>query len=1145
MAVKLPPLAPTSVEVAPPTTTHRLSPSRLSDFLGCEYRTYLDLRADRGEIPREDYRPPDAALLAERGLRHEQAFLDSLREEGRDVVSIPEDHPAEERAAQTEQAMRRGREVIHQAAFIHDNWIGYADFLIRIDTPSALGDYSYEVHDAKLGHHAKPTYIFQLLFYTDQVERIQHLRPGRMHLVLGDGERPPFQPEDFDAYAAQVVHHFEQRRAELDGGATPAYPYRVSDCQLCPWWKHCADKRRDEDHLSLVAMLSRNQGLKLEAEGIHTVGDVATLPADTSIPRLNRSTLANLTQQARLQIDSRGLPAPLYELLEPEHDRGLARLPRPSRGDVFFDFEGDPWWGDEGLEYLFGTVHSGDDDQWHYWPLWAESRAEEKSRFEEWVDWITARLEQHPDLHVFHFNTYEPVTIKKLMARHATREHEVDELLRREVFVDLYAVTRQALRAGLESYGLKALESLIGFERRAPLREAVGSLRGWQRYLDDGDRGELDAIAAYNEDDCRSTRVLRDWLMDRVPEAERQYGVTIAALGPKPPTELSDKAQQYLAKLELARTALTADLPDDESQDDEEQRARRLAFDLLGYHRREAKPAWWEHYSRLDMSMQDLRDYETEAIADLTPVSGAPVETIKQSYLFTLEFPPQEFKLGTGDDALDEGERGVTIVSLDEQTRRVLVKRGKKQGLEPPRALLPGTPYSTDAQVAALFCFADRVAARGLEPCGELDSSTDLLLARAPRFAPGTPALTGGHVDIDVLREQVAGLDGSALFVQGPPGSGKTWAGARVAVELMRRGRRVGVVATSHKAIVNLLDEIDACAAAEGFAFRGWKKAGDGHENNYASDTIVSSEKPPKDADLNLIAGTAWLWAKPETRQNFGVDVLFADEAGQMSLADAIAVAQGARSIVLLGDPQQLAHVSQGTHPHGSGVSVLEHILGDNDTVPPGRGVFLDKTYRMHPEVCSFISETMYDSRLTPIEGGELQVIESSHLSGAGLRIIEIEHEDNRQRSIDEAEAIRLEVDALLDGGRWTNRFGVTYDLALKDILVVAPYNAQVRVLKSVLPEGARVGTVDKFQGQQAPVVFFSMASSSGEDIPRGMDFLFSRNRLNVAVSRAQALAVVVCSPRLLRSRCSTIEQMRLVNMLCRFAGAAQMRLTS
>ena len=392
------------------------------------------------------------------------------------------------------------------------------------------------------------------------------------------------------------------------------------------------------------------------------------------------------------------------------------------------------------------------------------------------------------------------------------------------------------------------------------------------------------------------------------------------------------------------------------------------------------------------------------------------------------------------------------------------------------------------------------------------------------------------------------------LFVQGPPGAGKTWTGSRLIARLIAQGRRVGVAATSHKAIHNLLEAVEEAAAEMGLAFAGLKKAGaDNPESRFTSAHIRSSADGrdfPPGADVRLVAGTSWLWAAEAMAE--AVDVLFVDEAGQVALADALAMASGARSLVLLGDPQQLAHVSQGVHPRGSGASVLEHLLGDRDTVPPETGVFLDRTFRMHPDVCRFVSEAMYEGRLRPTPGCERQAVWSPGLSGTGVRHLEVDHADNRQASREEAERIAQEIERLLTGGTFTDAGGATRRLTLDDILVVAPYNAQVRCLRAHLPEGARVGTVDKFQGQQAPVVFFSMTSSSADDVPRGMDFLFSRNRLNVAVSRAQALAVVVSSPRLLTARCATVEQMRLGNALgelvdeaARQAGAAPSALSA
>ncbi len=1113
-----------------------LSPSALNRFLACEHRTYLDLLERRGE-PVAERRPPAMELLFERGRRHEDAVVAGLRADGRDVVSLEDEHADRPtRAARTLAAMREGREVIHQACFLRDGWVGFPDFLVRIDEASDLGPWAYEVHDAKLGRHPQPRHVFQLLFYTDELERLQGVRPARMHLMLGNDERPAFAPDDFAAYAGRIREAFGARHeqlAEPEPVPPVAYPYAVSDCDFCPWWHHCAERRRADDHVSLVAGLQRGQGLKLEAAGIHTVAGLAAVAPDVAVPRLPAATLGTLRAQADLQVRSRGRERPLFELLEPGHDRGLGRLPEPSPGDVFFDFEGDQYWGEEGLEYLFGTVvlEAGVPA---YRPLWATDREGERRALETWIAWITARLAEHPGLHVFHYNSYEVTALKKLVARHGSCEHELDELLRRKVFVDLYGITRQAVRAGTEGYGLKALEPVFGFRRDAELRGAVGSMRRWQSYQEDGDRGHLDEIAGYNEDDCLSTRALYAWLLERRPEAERQFGIELASPAPEPAREPTARQREVRERTEAARERLHAGLPDDESEDDPEQRARRTALHLLGYHAREAKPAFWALFARRERTLEQLRDEDAEAIAGLEVIG---TEDLDRAWRWTLRFPAQDFKLGPGDADEPLAERGARIESVDEAARTLVVRRGKNRGDDPPVALAPGWPYSTREQEDALFRVAGRVIARGLAPCGELDAATDLLLRRPPRLRPGTPALRDEPFDLDRLRAQVRGLDDSALVIQGPPGTGKTWTGARLALDLVARGRRVGVTATSHKAINNMLRAMEEAADEAGTTFRGWKKKS-GPGNDHASDRVQCSAAPDEeDGPVLVHAATAWHWAREAACSS--VDVLFVDEAGQVALADAIAVAQAARSVVLLGDPQQLAHVSQGTHPLGAGASVLEHVLGEHDTVPPDRGVFLARSWRMHPEVAGFVSRAMYDGRLTSAPGCERRRIDSPGLSGSGLRLVEVPHEDNRGRSPEEAEEVAAQVARLLDGGSYVDRDGTRRPLGLRDILVVAPYNAQVRCLTAKLPEGARVGTVDRFQGQEAPVVLFSMATSSGEDVARGMGFLFSRNRLNVAVSRAQALAVVVCSPALLAARCSTVEDMRLVNMLCRFAEEA------
>jgi predicted RecB family nuclease len=1072
-----------------------LSPSDLNNHLACEHRTWLDLVRARGEVELHRVPRPDAELVAERGREHETAHLTRLEAEGLQVVRIEGGDPEA-----TVAAMQAGADVIHQAAFAAANWSGRADFLFKVPEPSDLGAYSYEPADAKLATHPKPYVIFQLLFYAAMVGLLQGRPPERVHVILGTDERRSYRPRDFQAYADRVQRRFLETLRSFRGGAPPPYPYPVEHCAYCDWWARCADRRRTDDHLSLVAFLTRGQAVALEEAGIRRVSQLAAIGEWTSVPGIAPRTLRRLRQQAWLQAESRDLDHPLYEQLPPEPGRGFARLPAPSPGDVFFDIEGDPYWGREGLEYLFGSATPDGD----YQALWAHDRDQERAAFERWVDWVTARLREHPDAHVYHYNHYEPTAIKTLMARYATREAEVDELLRRQVFVDLYTVVRQALRIGAERYSLKAVEALYPFERDAEVTDAGGSILAYQQYLESRDESRLGAIEDYNADDCRSTLALRDWLL-----SERGSTTYHAA---EPPRTASPAQLERIAAAEALEASLLGDAPD---------AARRLLADLLGYHRREARPQWWGYFERLGLTPEELRDEDTEAIGDLVPADDVPLGEVDQSVLHPLRFPPQQHKIGPGIAVDPETQRGYEIPRVDDAAGLVWLKRGRRSVDKPlPKALIPPKPIPQLAQEEALRALATDLAARGFVPGAAFE-----LLLRLP------PRLRG-----DTLEEHVASLGDSALFIQGPPGSGKTWTGARLIASLLRSGKRVGVAATSHKAIHNLLGAVEE--AAGDLDFRGLKKAGSGNpESHYESPRIAcTAANSAFPGEAQLLAGTPWLWAREDMRGS--VDVLFVDEAGQMALADALAIAGAGRGLVLLGDPQQLAHVSQGVHPRGSGCSVLEHLLGDRETVSPAEGVFLDRTYRMHPDVCRFVSDAFYDGRLEPVEGCERQGVVSDGLSGAGVRLLEVEHADNRQTSFQEADRIAAEVTALL-GGRVVDAEGAERELTLDDVLVVAPYNAQVRALRERLPAGARVGTVDKFQGQQAPVVFFSMTSSSGEDVPRGMDFLFSRNRLNVAISRAQALAVVVCSPRLLWARCNTVDQMRLVNALCAFADEA------
>jgi len=409
-------------------------------------------------------------------------------------------------------------------------------------------------------------------------------------------------------------------------------------------------------------------------------------------------------------------------------------------------------------------------------------------------------------------------------------------------------------------------------------------------------------------------------------------------------------------------------------------------------------------------------------------------------------------------------------------------------------------------------------------------------LPRLRGHAAGAPIIPEGT---DLVAGSVAALkklDGSYMLIQGPPGAGKTYTSSHAIVALLRDGKRIGVASHSHKAINNLLKDVETLAQEQGVRFRGIKKSSieeQFFEGRQIGDTL-DNEAATKGGH-QLIAGTAWLFARLDLDQ--ALDYLFIDEAGQVSLANVLAMGVCARNVVLVGDQMQLSQPIQGAHPGGSGISGLDHLLGGMATVPLDRGIFLAVTWRMHPDICRFISDAVYDSRLKSDQSTLQQRIDVAGmgdpaLAPTGIRFVAVEHSGHAQKSPPEAERLKQAFAAAL-GKEWINQHGERKTIGLNDILVVSPYNMQVNHLRDILPEGARVGTVDKFQGQEAAVVLISMTTSSGDDMPRNIEFLYSRNRLNVAISRARCLSVVFASPRLLEIPCNTIEQMQLVNTLC------------
>ena len=1131
------------------------SASDLHNDLECRRLTLLENRLALGELERPA-RGAGTELIAEKGTAHEARYVAGLRElHGTAMVAFDDRVGQYTREAmfaaeaRTVAAMASGAPVIYQATFFDGTFLGRADFLRRVETPSAAWAWSYEVIDTKLALQPKAHFLLQLCNYSEHVARIQGTEPKHGHLVLGSGVEAPFTIADYSSYYRHQKAQFLARVAY----PADAYPAEIGHCSNCRWTEMCSDQREADDYLGIVAGIRGDHIEKLAKNGITTIAALAAARDDQRPTGLTTASFEKLRAQAVLQHKQRraiaanaaGEPTFFYDLLDHDPKSGFEQLPPPAAGDVYFDMEGDPLYSPErGLEYLFG-VYLRDEG---YKAFWAHTLGDERGALEQFMDFVTARREHYPDMHVYHYAPYETVALRRLMGVYGTREVQLDTLLRADVFVDLYAVVRQAIRISQTSYSIKKLEPFYGMERHTDVKRGDDSIVMFETWIANGDQTILDDIEQYNNDDCRSTMLLHDWLLGLREERGRALGhdVPWREAAPEPKVEEETPADGLAPRL-LAGLPDLLTMPDLRAASDDV-RVRWLLGHLLQYHRREAKPAWWKVFDRYDNADQ-MTEFDHEAIGDLTLRDEIPPYKLKprdRNVVYTYSFPDQQYNLGRGSVHCPHTQQPAgDLVEIDSDNNRLQIKLNGKIVPNQLRALIPGGPIDTKAQRLAIARVASSFEAGTIRET--FPAIHDILTNAPPRIAgiaPGTPiqpdVITG-----DAIAQLVRSLDRSYLFIQGPPGSGKSTTGGNAIAALLGAGLRVGIVARGYAAIQNLLHKVEESCTERGITFAGL------HKHSAEDNAFVSKLAKPMIANTEdnnafvttqhqLAAGTPWLFSREDLLQNY--DVLFMDEAGQLSLGDAIACATAAKNIVLLGDPLQLAQVSQGSHPLGTGPSVLEHLLGDDHTVAPHRGVFLNISYRMHPDICDFISRTVYDGRLSAGPNTKNNAVRSPGVSGSGLRYLPSVHRTNSRESGEEAERIADEIAALL-GGTVVISNRELREVRQSDILVVTPYNAQrTRIARTLAARGfddVMVGTVDKFQGQEAAVVFYSMATSSSAEMPRDMSFLFEKNRFNVAVSRAQCLSVVVCSPDLLEVHCRTPNEMMLASLLCAYVEAA------
>jgi predicted RecB family nuclease len=1117
-----------------------LTPSKITAWLDCAHFLTLQHEVEAGVRTVESSPFGEMAqMLVDKGLEHERAVLERYRAEGLSVFEVPDRDKANNESFQqwvdrVGDVFADRHDVVFQMPFVHEGIRGIADFLRRVDDADGDG-FTWEPIDAKLARNAaKPGHVLQLCFYAEAIEATTGRLPELLRIELGSGRSET-------ARVADVLAYWRRLRGQLatlltQGAEVDTRPKPCDHCQFCDFELVCDAQWRAADSLVHVAGLRSADRLTLQQNGVTTIAALAEL--DRDIATLDAARRDTFVRQARLQVQARNAPdeKPPFELLETRASTdpladdldardqiGFAALPAPDDGDVFLDFEGHPFWhADAELFFLFGLIERSPAGSWEFTGFWAHTKEEEAVATKALIDHLAERRAQFPDMHVYHYNHTERSSLERLVKEHGVAELALEQLITTGQFVDLLPIVKGAMQVGVEGYGLKHIERLTDYERGHDIDKGSGAVVEYEAWMRSREQPMLDRIAAYNEDDVRATRALRDWLV-----TQRPVGMPWrpAVLGRDEPD----------AELDARIEALHAFGPGT---------VEHLMGDLLGYWRRERRVVSADAY-RLSIA-DEVEQFESlSAITRLT-FQGFEPQVLKNGKpakwpwaRFTFPTQPIDVEITRGSKlivAVNEQEWVfLTVAEIDHDASRLAVTWDGEAAEKAiyPSSLVHYEWFREGAKLTALEELADEMLA------GRADRVAHAILRRdLPAFEPGRGPEGAVFVgNVDAICSWVTGLARSYVPIQGPPGTGKTFTGAHMIRTLVNAGLRVGVTAMSHAAIDNLMGAVVERFEAEGDSenLRAVRKAKSGPVDGVQ---YVDDNQRVAEGDFNVIAGTTWLFASQSMRDN-PVDVLVVDEAGQLGLADTLAATISATNVILLGDPQQLAQVSKASHPGGAGASALEHLLGDALTVPPDRGVLLETTWRMHPDVCGFISEVMYGGKLHSHAtcGGQ------SAAGQTGLRWLRAEHKGRSTESPEEAALVVAKVEELL-GQPWTDQHGVTRPLTAADFMVVAPYNDQRRCIGALLranpvTRGVEVGTVDKFQGQEAAVVLFSMTTSSSEFMPRTADFLFSKNRLNVAISRARCLAFLVCTAELLDTRAGDVEEMKLISALCAFVERA------
>ena len=1086
--------------------------------------------------------------------------------------------------AETVSLMHSGVPVIYQGALRHRSGLaeftGRPDFLVRGDydlefvngkltaklskdragSKNEHGTLGYIAWDAKLASSAKPHYLLQVALYVEALDALG-LKANAMHgLILGSRTLELFEEGEIVPAMRQARSYLEAAFEQAASGDLKGFELKhlslhcevQSTCSICEYPDLCAHDRKEVDHLVQIAGINKSQIEKLKKAGITTMTALSEATDEQRPSDFVPGSFDKLRKQAKLQTSFRQTGKHSFLVVD---DPEIGVLPPPSANDIFFDMEGFPYFEEKGgLEYLFGAITR--DKQFH--EFWAHNREQEATAFSAFVEFAFNKLQADPTAHIYHYAPYEVTALNKLAARHGVMEAQVDWLITQGKMIDLYKVVKGSIMVSQPSYSIKKLEAFYEFGRKSTVVDAGSSIEEYDYYRQLADQDPVEAkqvlqtIADYNEDDCVSTLALYEWLSS-MPGAHAKYEEFRQAVDrkkaewaadPDDEDSATNRAERELAELQRATDHMAKAVADwrwgEDSQADYRAKIWQALMHSVLYYKREEVITFRERYLRREAVDETLHADRKALVVtgcqrEASGFDGMhlnPTVKITLDYNYVLD-PGQtlmlkpgtaiyvRFSYGANQNELDKG----TLVAVE--GNRISFKRVTtiaNANFE-PNAIFEDLFIRAGGKQDAVRENALGLANEWVSPMFEAptgNATLDLLMRRPPSLIDdGSLLPVSGDDYLPAVINAVERMHRTVLAIQGPPGSGKTYLGSRTIAHLVEQGKKIAVVANSHSAVENLLSGcIEAGVSGSAIAKQPKKEDRTPRAWTTPSGYSVMKNWRAKQTGGYVIGGTAWTFCSSFILQE-EFDYIFIDEAAQFSLVDAIAVGGGSTNIVLLGDPMQLTQVVQAVHPGGVDNSALGHYMGDQQILDQEHGYFVEVTRRMHPKVNAPVSWLSYQNRLHSHQDAHSQQIPGL---SPGFQLHPVRHIGNSSHSAEEVEAVLALTKKYLE-------------LVGQDqVLIVAPYNAQVDAIRNALDEvnltEVQVGTVDKFQGREAQIVIISLAASTSDDAPRGLEFLLDRNRLNVALSRAKTNSYLVFCPDLIRTRFNNVEDVKAISRL-------------